>query len=181
MEQTRKPGVKTSSSGQSAAGGYWISLLRTLLILFGFYGMVMFWINSRPLPDRIATMFDITLPAGARNFGWFDYTWNGYVTLAKFTVDLPDLERTLGSAEGECVSEPRQAGYMPDFYVDENLKWWKPFEAVEFDGASCYRYNPNGLAPNYHVMVDYSLPGEATVYIEKYSVDAEGRRALVDD
>ena len=41
-------------------------------------------------------------------------------------------------------------------------------------------YGAEKVSPNYNVMVDYSIPGEATVYIEEYSIDAEGRRALVD-
>jgi hypothetical protein len=154
-----------------------------LLIAFGFFGMFLFWFNGRPFPDRIATMFSMTLPDSARDFHWFDYSWDGYVTLGRFTVDLPDLERTLQSVKWEnnrCISEPREADYMPDFYVDKGLSWWKPFNATQYDGVSCYDYNPDGLAPNFHVMVDYSVPGEATIYIEHYSVDAKGRRALMD-
>jgi hypothetical protein len=80
-----------------------------------------------------------------------------------------------------CLREPRTDDYMPDFYLDESFEWWTPDEAQIFSGVSCYDYNPDGLAPNYHVMVDYTIPDEATVYIEVYSTDSDGRRAGRDD
>lgn len=168
-------------------GGMIISGVRLLVLFLGLLSLTMFPFYSRPYPERIETMFHINLPENARDIGWFHYSWTGYVTLAQFTVDRADLYRTLLPTTDsdccrftQCIVQPRRKNHMPDFYRDESLAWWQPFRATEYEGLSCNRTPRSGLAPNHLIMVDFSTPGEATVYIEEYSVDADGNRALVD-
>lgn len=172
---------------QTAVGGMIISTVRLLILFLGLMGLLMFPFYSRPYPERIETMFHIDLPENARNLGWFNYSWDGYVTLARFTVDQADLPAALTPTGDpdccrftQCLSQPFRKHHMPDFYRDDSLTWWQPFTATEYEGLSCNRTPRSGLAPNQLIMVDFSVPGEATVYIEEYSVDADGHRALVD-
>jgi hypothetical protein len=184
MEQEYTSSSKGKSFSQTWVGGQLLTPFRYIIILLGFFGLFMFWMDTRPLPDRIETKFSMTLPDSARDFGWYDYSWSGYVTLAKFTVDIEDLEPTLQSVEWErhyCLKGERYKDYMPDFYTDEKFDWWQPFEVKRFNGRNCYDYNPNGLAANYNIMVDYGISSEATVYIEEYSIDSDHKRALMDD
>lgn len=180
MHETAPP-KKRSSFAQSQFGGQIVSTGRYLIFILGIFGLFQFWFINRPIPERIETKFSMTLPDNVRDTGWYEWSWDGYVTLAKFTVDENDLETTLQSVRWQtnaCISEAREPDYMPEFYTDASLDWWHPFDASRYEGVSCYDYNPKGLAPNYNVMVDYSIPGQATVYIEEYSVDANGNRAL---
>lgn len=173
--------------GQHTGGAEIFAALRYLLLVFGIFALFQLQFISRPLVERIETKFKFDLPEDVQDVGWYDYSWDGYVNLIKFTVNAEELEATLHSSldtgvwevEG-CLKREREAGFMPEFYTDPTLNWWQPFSATTFDGTSCYAYNPRGLAPNYHLMVDYSIPGEATVYFEQYSIDADNKRALVD-
>ncbi|HEX2908471.1 MAG TPA: hypothetical protein VHO69_16485 [Phototrophicaceae bacterium] len=169
---------------QSSLGWQLSGAARSILFMIGMIGLVPFWFDNNPLPERIEAKFSLILPASAYDFGWYRWSESGHVTLAKFTVALDDLEPTLESIEWnleDCWSEDREWDYMPEFYTDDSLSWWQPFEATSFEGLSCYDYNPKGWADNYNLMVDYSVPEVATVYLEEYSVDAEGRRALWDE
>lgn len=175
------PGIP--EAGQSLAGVQILTALHYLPLIFAIFALFQLWMNSRTLLDRIETMHNLDLPDNVRNLGWYDYTWNGYVFLIKFTVDVDDLETALHSSGWtvrDCLERAREAGFMPDFYTDPALDWWQPFNATSFDGVTCTAYNPKGLAPNYNLMVDYSIPGEATVYFEEYSIDSNHKRALVD-
>ncbi len=158
------------------------AFIRLVLIIVGLYALTDFYDMNVPIPNRIESMFSMTLPETARNFGWHHYSGDGYFTLVRFTVDLEDLETTLRSVnwntEQRCIREPREDGFMPIFSWHDDLLWWRPRDAKIFDGVMCEHYNPHGLAPNYGILVDYGIrDGEATVYIEEYSIDADGYRA----
>lgn len=154
------------------------SIIQFLILFIGMFGILLLMSANYSLPERIEIGFTIRLPDNARNFGWYDGGGNEHITLAKFTVGIHDLEPTLGSVKARinrCISEPRTDGYMPDFYTDSAIEWWwQPFSATQFDGLSCRQTNETNSTTEFLVMVDYSVAGEATVYIERHSVSPNG-------
>jgi hypothetical protein len=149
-------------------------LLNLLLVFWIFpvgYG-ILFWMESRPVRDKIESQFSITLPANTRDMQYWSQYPDRYVTLVRFTVDIADLDKTMNSVEYErhyCLSETRQENFMPDFYMNDTLDWWNPQQAAIFDGVSCLNEDERNYNQNKHIMVDLSNPSEAIVYIEKFA------------
>lgn len=163
---------------QGALGGQLLGTARVFFLLFGVMGMLAFWSSTRPIPEAIATLRNFEMPDSVENAHHY-LAHNSQPAISRFTIDVADVNQLLDSFEDDslesCLVEYLEKSYMPDFTPSTEFDWWNPQDAIEYEGADCWRNYNSGRTRYVLLLIDYSVIGEASFYFEQYYI-VDGER-----
>ena len=174
MTVKTKSSILSAPSTQGELIGRIIINFRVFILFGSLLCLIMFWVYTRSITQRIETYYHISLPESTRDI-YFFHDGSDTPTISRFTINFDDFARVLMSAppntEIECMILGLDPDYKPEFSEAPQFDWWNPQTLTNYAGSSCFMETNSERQLNSFMMVDFTSEDEVTLYFESYIIE----------